>query len=184
MNIFHKILQPLSRQAGVGYKILAVLATAEASAVLGALDSNLLCTSIRQASRGATAVIFGMKSFISLYANTIWMFHLYWYWNVLGRRSRSQIGLYENEDFSTPRRKNPKADGRNRESPTVIRRNLQRTVEILWWNENFKICVILITLITARRVQINYDRETRFSTATGWFGVVWPGPILLNRIYK
>ena len=71
MNIFHKILQPLSRQAGVGYKILAVLATAEASAVLGALDSNLLCTSIRQASRGATAVIFGMKSFISLYANTI-----------------------------------------------------------------------------------------------------------------
>lgn len=63
LKIFQKVLCPLSRAAGVGQKITAVLGTEEAENVLGALDANLLQSSVKQANRGVTSTMYGMSPF-------------------------------------------------------------------------------------------------------------------------
>ena len=63
LGIFFKVLNPLSRGAGVGQKLLAVLSTEEAATIFGALDVSLIVTSVRQCSRGTTAGLFSASAY-------------------------------------------------------------------------------------------------------------------------
>ena len=63
LAIFFKVLNPLSRGAGLGQKLLAVLSTEEASTIFGALDINLIITSVRQNSRGTTVGLFSASAY-------------------------------------------------------------------------------------------------------------------------